>query len=701
VRAFGNVKIAVKSQIATATIVILFAVVLIGMMLLRTVLSAQAGGTVASVEAANRINSLGTSILSYLEGESAFDAAQQTYTAAQKELSTGYSVVMSQKLALGGKVQTVQEHIASIWQEVEKAESLSQADQAIEAQVVALSNESAGKSNDYLSQISTRLADPQKQKQVSVLERLVIAGASKNSISAYNVQILFKDLKSNLAVKDTLLQYLDGAIANAVADVGNLKNTPFAQLPVDALAANTKARELSVQFIDNATAHRQIQAQVRTDLAALTAGIDTNQTKEIATSFGRVFSIMNLALVLFAVLITLVVGMQVLVALSITRPIRQTVGIINRLEDGDFTVTPRASGTDEAGQMLSSLGSMIGKVSATIHGAQDAAEQVAASTEQITSGALKLAEGAQSQASALEQISASVEELSASADQVAVHAQGQAAAVRGGTASMARVQATLDEASKNLEEIAKLAGQSVQNAAQGAEAVMNVVEGIGLIAGGSEKIGGIATVIAEIAEQTNLLALNASIEAARAGEHGRGFAVVADEVSKLADRSSASTKEIEALIRESARNITRGVETARGSRTAMEQIRDASKLVESMIGKLSTSMTQQADAVKELAVSLQSVDGMSQSISAATEEQTSNAKQLSRSVEDVNEVTQVTASAAEEMSASTTQLSRMAQELQTMTAQFRTATDATTSGIAGVESKLVQDGGLSDLKASA
>jgi len=358
-------------------------------------------------------------------------------------------------------------------------------------------------------------------------------------------------------------------------------------------------------------------------------------------------------------------------ALSIARPLGKGVAFAEIVSGGDFTQKLNITGRDEVGTLARALNSMAAKLSGVVAVIQQNALEVASSSEEISATAVSLSEGAQSQASTLEQTSASVEELAASVAQVAEHARSQASAVLNGTNSMMQVHGFIEDVSRDLSEIAALAGQSVEKAEEGARSVQQVMKGIELIAEGSEKIGGIVTVISDIADQTNLLALNASIEAARAGEHGRGFAVVAEEVSKLADRSSASTKEIGALIRKSVENVREGVEVAQGSRSAMEQIRAVSQKVKDLIAGLSESMSRQVGAVRDLSNSLSGVSEKSQSISAATEEQTTNARQVSRAMETVNELTQAAAAAAEELSGSTEQLSTMAQELQRMVAQFR------------------------------
>ncbi len=385
--------------------------------------------------------------------------------------------------------------------------------------------------------------------------------------------------------------------------------------------------------------------------------------------------IVALACIIGGVLLSIILGL--IISRMINIPLRKGLEFSQAIAAGDLTQRIDTDRRDEIGKLAQSLNIMNMKLREIVSAVQENADHVASSSHEISASAQKLSEGAQNQASTLEETSASVEELTASVQQVAEHAQSQASGVEQGTASMTQVQKAMDEVSRNLTDIAAIAGRSLEKAAEGAAAVKHVVDGISLIAASSEKIGGIVDVISDIADQTNLLALNASIEAARAGEHGRGFAVVAAEVSKLADRSASSTKEIAALIRESVKNITEGVDTAQGSQKAMEEIREGAQKAKEMTGGLVSSMEQQVTAIHQLASALQGINEMSSSISAATEEETTNARQVSKAVENVNELTQSAASAAEQMSAATEKLSEMAEKLQRIMGQFKVGEEST------------------------
>jgi methyl-accepting chemotaxis protein len=126
--------------------------------------------------------------------------------------------------------------------------------------------------------------------------------------------------------------------------------------------------------------------------------------------------------------------------------------------------------------------------------------------------------------------------------------------------------------------------------------------GLAALTGAIGRVGQAISIIGAIAAQTNLLALNASIEAARAGGAGGGFAIVAAAVKLLAQRSSATAAEINALVAEMQH-------AGEHAAAALRSIGDSINEVSVFAREVSQAADEQADAIAAMALTITSLNG--------------------------------------------------------------------------------------------
>ncbi len=287
------------------------------------------------------------------------------------------------------------------------------------------------------------------------------------------------------------------------------------------------------------------------------------------------------------------------------------------LADGDLTTEATVT-EDFTGAIADSINFAIDQMRGLVKAIRDTAVQVAAAAQETQATAMHLADASEHQAQEIAGASAAVNEMAVSIDQVSSNAAESSAVAERSVA------------------IAKKGAEVVQNTIRGMdtirEQIQETAKRIKRLGESSQEIGDIVSLINDIADQTNILSLNAAIQASMAGDAGRGFAVVADEVQRLAERSSAATKQIEALVKtiqsdtneavismeHTTAEVVRGARLAQDAGVALEEIENVSMNLADLIQNISNAARQQSSSAGHISNTMNVIQEITSQTSAGT-----------------------------------------------------------------------------------
>ncbi|WP_163005790.1 methyl-accepting chemotaxis protein [Pseudomonas viridiflava] len=350
--------------------------------------------------------------------------------------------------------------------------------------------------------------------------------------------------------------------------------------------------------------------------------------------------IIALSAIAIALALTLLLAWRL--SVSIIRPVRHALHIASTIADGNLTRHEIPDGKDETAQLLTTLGRMRNNLHSTIDQIYAAATQLSQSVQEMGTIAEASALNLQLQNNEIEQAAVAVNQMSQAAVEVAGNASNTVSESEASTQAAAQGQVKLSATISSIKELTA----NVLDSSHQAEG----------LAERTQSISSILDVIRAIANQTNLLALNAAIEAARAGEAGRGFAVVADEVRSLAQRTSASTTEIEGLIS--------------GVQQSTQQTASSLRHTASQASLTLEQAAATGEALNVIISSTGTINDRNLLIASAAEQQAQVAGEVDRNLSSIRDLSSQTASGAQQTTVASNALSMLATDLNLMVQRF-------------------------------
>ncbi|GEO83922.1 MULTISPECIES: methyl-accepting chemotaxis protein [Alphaproteobacteria] len=383
-------------------------------------------------------------------------------------------------------------------------------------------------------------------------------------------------------------------------------------------------------------------------------------------------------------------GVGIMVSSSLTRPLTDLAGLMNRLNQGDKNIDITAAGrADEIGVMARALESFRQnalekermEAEAVERGTQidderrqreaekarsaqeleDAVSALASGLQNLSSGRLnlrierpfvpsldhlridfnnsveRLEETIRTIAESADTIRAGSSDLKGASENLAHRTERQAASLEEAAAALGEMTGSVNDALRRCETTVKVTADTLFDAKTSSTVVNEAIVAMERIESSSAKIRQIIDVIDQIAFQTNLLALNAGVEAARAGDAGKGFAVVAQEVRELAQRSSAAARDISQLINTSTTDVADGVALVLKTGESLHKIEGNIDTINDHIGSIANASREQSQRLGEINASVNDLDQVTQQNAAMVEETTAAAFALASEADGLTE----------------------------------------------------------------
>lgn len=364
----------------------------------------------------------------------------------------------------------------------------------------------------------------------------------------------------------------------------------------------------------------------------------------------------------------------ILMGNAITAPMIKLTKVSKRVADLDVrddVPDQLLNWPDENGVLAKSIQEIIGNIRTIMKEITNSSNMLSTTAEELTATTKQSAQASEEVAKTVEEIARGAAEQASNTETGSQHAIDLGDLIEENRSYMDSMNQAAGKVTEVVEDGLTDVEKLFEITKQNNLAIQEIHEIILKTKESSARIGGASNVITEIASQTNLLSLNASIEASRAGEAGKGFAVVADEIKKLAEQSTASTKEIDSIIMElnnivekAVNSISKVITITREQAASVSDTKSKYHAITTAIGETEEATKKLNESEREMITAKNNILDMMQTLSAIAEENAAGTQEASAAMEEQS-------ASMEEIASSSKRLTELAQNLQAIIVRFK------------------------------